>query len=295
MRNNNASTTAKVIAAATIFLHTQRPDDRLTTAPAVALCRLFLSTSMFDRCFAAAAAQSWLAPLWWTLEKLTLSGIISHYARRKKTIEHLVRTRLQSGTFSQVVILGAGFDTLALRLAPEFTDVHFIEIDHPATQAVKLEALHTKRSRPQNVSFQSADLGLATLNAFIDDTNKSRLTIAEGLLMYFDESRVTEIIEAALRTQSNERNVIVLSYMEQRDNLPAGFRPRSRLIDFWLYLKREPILWSASDTGLNETIARAGGEISHLIDCADFANETMPARQRDTKLRGENLVVAHSA
>ena len=37
----------------------------------------------------------------------------------------------------QVVILGAGFDTLAWRLSEKFESIRFIEVDHPATSKEK--------------------------------------------------------------------------------------------------------------------------------------------------------------
>jgi O-methyltransferase involved in polyketide biosynthesis len=291
MRSNHASATAKVIAAATIFLHAHRPQDALTSPHAVALCNTFLSTATFDRYLAAAAASRALAPLWWALERATLPGIIAHYARRKLTIEMHVRAAFATGNYSHLYVLGAGFDTLALRLAPEFPHVQFIEIDHPATQAVKREALATQAPHSQNVSFQAADLSNAPLTPLFGNNEARRLTIAEGLLMYLNAARVTEIVQAALMGNQGASNTMCFSYMEQRDNLPAGFRPRSRLIDLWLKLKREPFLWSADEEGLNTLVARAGGEIIEHIESAQFASGAMASNHHANGLRGENLVV----
>ena len=41
----------------------------------------------------------------------------------------------------QVVVIGAGFDTLSLRLSADMPGYSVIEIDHPATQSVKKEVL----------------------------------------------------------------------------------------------------------------------------------------------------------
>jgi O-methyltransferase involved in polyketide biosynthesis len=291
MRSNQASATAKVIAAATIFLHTHRPQDALTSPRAAALCNTFLATATFDRYLAAAAASRALAPLWWALERATLPGIIAHYARRKLTIETHVRAALAAGNYSHIYVLGAGFDTLALRLAPEFPRVQFIEIDHPATQAVKRDALALQANHCSNLSFQSADLSTVPLTALFGPDDARRLTIAEGLLMYFQATRVTEIVRAALSGNAGASNAMCFSYMEQRDELPAGFRPRSRLIDLWLKLKREPFLWSADEQGLSTLVARAGGEIVEHIESAQFASGAMASNHHANGLRGENLVV----
>jgi Leucine carboxyl methyltransferase len=58
---------------------------------------------------------------------------------RKCYIENQVRRLLPS--VKQVLVLGAGYDTLAHRLAREFPNLIFCEVDHPATSKVKLRAL----------------------------------------------------------------------------------------------------------------------------------------------------------
>src|SRR5210317_2104986 len=42
---------------------------------------------------------------------------------------------------AQVLVLGAGYDTLGWRLAPEFPGVNFFEIDHPATALLKAKGI----------------------------------------------------------------------------------------------------------------------------------------------------------
>jgi O-methyltransferase involved in polyketide biosynthesis len=295
MRRHEASATAKVIAAATIFLHAQRPQYGLTSQRAAELCVAFLATARADRTLASAAARPCMAPLWWALERATLPGIIVHYARRKASIEHWVRSQLRGAAIQRVVVLGAGFDTLALRLAPEFPTIQFIEIDHPATQSVKREALAAIGAVANNIAFQAADLSAATLPPLFDPTDPARLTIAEGLLMYFGVNRVTEILSAALHSGSSASNVMIFSYMEQRDHLPAGFRPRSRLIDTWLQFKREPFLWSASEQALHAVVDKAGGAITAVLESTQFAAGQLPGAARQGALSGENLVAVQAS
>ena len=56
----------------------------------------------------------------------------------------------------QTVILGAGFDTMALWLQDKLRDVTIYEVDHPATQAAKRATL-AKLSTPANVCFVAVD------------------------------------------------------------------------------------------------------------------------------------------
>ena len=293
---NHASATAKVIAAATIFLHAQRQECGLVSQEAAQLCAKFLSTSFGDRLLLLAASTRTLAWLCWATERATLAGIIMHYAKRKRTTEREVRAYLQSAVISNVYVLGAGFDTLSLRIAHEFPNVRFIEIDHPATQAVKMRALAQAQVLPKNLEFRACDLRTAVLEKLFptsqaDTDPGNRLVIAEGLLMYFTATQVEELLRAAIKPGENgaRHNICIFSYMEQIDDLPAGFRPRSWLIERWLALKREPFLWSAGKEALAAVVARAGGEIKALIAARDLDGVASV-----DQIRGENLVVART-
>ena len=55
------------------------------------------------------------------MERATHPGIVRHWMLRKKWIELRVRAAIADGA-DQVVVLGAGFDTLGVRMAVERPD-----------------------------------------------------------------------------------------------------------------------------------------------------------------------------
>ena len=63
------------------------------------------------------------------IERITIPGILLHYALRKKCIAKLARSALANGG-TQVVVIGAGFDPLSSELQREFPTALFWEIDH---------------------------------------------------------------------------------------------------------------------------------------------------------------------
>ncbi|MCI5137389.1 MAG: hypothetical protein D3922_03000, partial [Candidatus Electrothrix sp. AR1] len=67
-------------------------------------------------------------------------GQFEAFAYRKAFCEHQVRDSTSRGAI-QVLVLGAGYDTLCYRLAPEFPSVRFFEIDHPATSSLKQKGI----------------------------------------------------------------------------------------------------------------------------------------------------------
>jgi O-methyltransferase involved in polyketide biosynthesis len=54
---------------------------------------------------------------------------------RKHAIETIARRSASEG-FSQLMVLGAGFDSLAFRLTSDSTFARAVEADHPDTQRV---------------------------------------------------------------------------------------------------------------------------------------------------------------
>jgi O-methyltransferase involved in polyketide biosynthesis len=289
MRNDSASATAKVIAAATIYLHTHYPQWKLTHARAATLCAQWLSGSTTDRLLAASAKSKFARPFWAALERATLPGIITHYARRKSTIEYIAREWLYAhANGGNVFVVGAGFDTLAWRLAPSFPNVSFTEIDHPATQRVKLVQ---GVARPENLRLSACDLSRRDNYATLfGETNTPRLVIAEGLLMYFSELHVERFLFDALHAAYPSRADVVFTYMHQHDQLPPGFRPRSVLIDWWLKRKSETFQWSADEGMLDAMFARIQAMPVAHIPAHALDPGALPAELATCGVTGENVM-----
>ena len=128
MREDRPSSTATLIAAASVFLDGDPQVRGLVPAGAAALCRRFISSfPMPTRAVIGALchpALRWLARL---AERSTVPGLMLHFMLRKRMIEAAVTEAVFRGA-SQVVVIGAGFDTLALRLHRSHSAVTFIEI-----------------------------------------------------------------------------------------------------------------------------------------------------------------------
>ncbi len=69
-----------------------------------------------------------------------LPGQFEAFAHRKAFCERQVRDGIGAGA-TQILVLGAGYDTMGWRLAPEFFGVNFFEIDHPATACLKARGI----------------------------------------------------------------------------------------------------------------------------------------------------------
>ena len=75
--------------------------------------------------------------------------IVARVVWRKRWIERQMRAALDLGA-RQAVILGGGFDTIALRLARAYPAIPTFEIDQPNTQSVKRPIVESAFGLPAN-------------------------------------------------------------------------------------------------------------------------------------------------
>jgi methyltransferase (TIGR00027 family) len=122
------------------------------------------------------------------------------FGHRKIFVETQVEVALRAGV-RQVVVLGAGFDTLCLRLAPRYPDVEFVEVDHPATGAAKAKGI-AAIGGPPNMLQILVDLGERSLeetlfaeHRFAPETPS--VFVAEGLLQYLSDDEVEGLLRTA--------------------------------------------------------------------------------------------------
>ena len=290
MNSEQASTTAKVIAASTILLGSD-PRTAAQVAPgAVALCQQLLSGHRVDRWLAGSAAHPVTRALWRGVERLTLPGIVAHYWHRKRWIERHCRAAIAQG-FERVVILGAGFDTLGIRLAAGLPGIKVIEIDHPATQHAKRRALAGAlagdRAAAERMRFIALDLAAAPLPATLFDDARATLLICEGVLMYLPPADVARLFDV-LRQGSGERMRMLFSFMTAWPDGGTGFRPHSYLIERWLAWRREPFTWALAPEQMQAFLAGHGFRLVELALTWQFT-ESVPAC--GAMLEGENLVL----
>jgi methyltransferase (TIGR00027 family) len=189
------------------------------------------------------------------IERVTIPGILLHYALRKKCFKELVRSALSNG-ISQVVILGAGFDPLSSELEREFPTARFWEIDHPATQRHKVRACC--EIGIEGVHFIAVDLSAAGLDgeALIGsgfDPAKGTFWIAEGLLMYFPADVVSSLMRT-LSSLSAPGSQLAFTFMEKQRDGRIRFDSQTKLVTWWLRTRGEPFLWGTTQNELAEFI-----------------------------------------
>lgn len=255
MRAAAPSATAYLIAASTLYLSADPLAGHLVPAR---------SAELSERLLIGEGAAPWVLRalrrglprlLISTFERATIPGIQLHYALRKLYLEGEARAALADG-FRQVVVIGAGYDTLALRLCGEFPTVHFIEADHPATQGRKVRALDGGANAPvpPNLRFLPVDLTRRRLARALLDFEFYRayartLFIAEGVLMYLAPGDVSALFENVIQCGAAAGR-FAFTFMEPQPDGRINFRAPSRAVDAWLRLRREPFRWGIDHRAL---------------------------------------------
>lgn len=210
------------------------------------------------------------------VERLVAPGILLHYALRKRFLEEEVTRALADG-FRQVVILGAGLDTLGLRLHERHGGVRFVEIDRAATQQYKRRLLgqsaegeETAVSRA-NLHLLAADLGERPLPEILRDCPAfdralETLFLAEGVLMYLAEADVRRLF-AGVRDSlaAPARCRVAFTFLEVQPNGEADFAHSGRLLRFWLRRRGEPFLWGIGQADLPDWLAPFGLRVTGTI------------------------------
>ncbi|MBC8010352.1 MAG: SAM-dependent methyltransferase [Burkholderiales bacterium] len=262
---------------------------------AITLTRRFLDQAAPSHRLDFALRHAWSRRLLLAVERFALPGIIRHYLVRKQCIESHVRDFLHTHRDGQLVVLGAGLDTLAWRLQAQGTASSF-ELDHPATQTLKRQAniQPAPHLLPVDFTGDCPAAALATLAGY--SSAKPTVFVAEGLLMYLPTERVAELLSALARaTVADSR--LVFTFMERRPNQSLGFRGGHRLVTAWLRWKREPFLWGEDRAMLATFLARHGWTLEKLGSPQELRERFLIAPEHigQPLAEGECIAIANRA
>ena len=299
MKEGQASSTAGVVASGVLFIHHEPGLGHLVPREAAeAILRLLGARSPLRAAILARGLpRPWFRLIIRTIERLSVPGLTLHHAVRKRFIEDETRRALAEGA-RQVVVLGAGLDTLALRLHREFPRTMFVELDHPATQAAKRRVFDRLEPPPgdnlivlsADFTRQSADEILAACPGY--DPDARTILIMEGVLMYLSSQNVDGAF-AAVRRCGGAGSRFIFTFMELGPDGRPGFRRCRKLGDAWLAWKGEPFLWGLRPEAVPVFLAGRGFHLRDLPSPGDLRRRYLSGIGRRADLaEGERIAVA---
>lgn len=196
------------------------------------------------------------------------TGGLGHAALRMAAVDRSLADAVAEGAVGQVVVLGAGWDTRAWRLAA-LAGRRVLEVDHPATQARKRRVVADVAPLAAAVQFVAADLAVDDLDAVLDDAGHDAalptVWLWEAVVPYLPESAV----EATLRvvsTRSAPSSRLLLTTVGPAlvDPAPPRWMPLTSLARAGMQALGEPVLLAEDDAAVAVRLARHGFTTQHL-------------------------------
>jgi methyltransferase (TIGR00027 family) len=301
MKSNTPSSTALVIGRSIVFTSVDPVLGNLVPSEFRFYTREFLRAALGSfvvSLYEFLGKLSFARFLVRYLERLTVPGMSVHYILRKRQIDEWLNQVAQSGIkLDQVVVIGAGLDTLGIRFASRWQDIRVFEIDHPATQAVKVDAISLQYvKQPKNYILVPSDLSKSSLESTLASSpdfsfDKNTIFLAEGLFMYLPLDVVGNTIDI-LEELPKGKSSFIFSYMELDQQGKPGFANQGFLVNHWLALKEEIFAWGSSPKALEDFVVARGFEIERHVTGIDLKSTFLsdPKFSNVVSALGENVV-----
>ena len=187
-------------------------------------------------------------------------GQFEAFGHRKAFCEQQVRDGINAGA-PHILVLGAGYDTMAWRLAPNFPDVNFFEIDHPTTARLKAKGIKGM-GQYENLHLISEDLSKRKLVDALKshkswDREAQAVIMAEGLLIYLLSSAVHDLFRQCASI-SGTGTRIAFTYIGKRVDGRPDAGHWTGLLLWILKVTGEPWLWSIQPDRLSHLLKENG-------------------------------------
>lgn len=265
MKKHTASRTARYMA---LFraLETKRAHDKLVSDP--------YAINFLDKNLKLATQLSGMPIIRSIIHRIIqrrIPGAYSSGIARTRYIDELLQQAVNQGV-EQVIILGAGFDTRALRL--DFLhDVPVIEIDHPNTSAVKKEKLG---SQPANVKYIQLDFNEQGLNDLQLNTSLRTAFIWEGVTNYLQEAAIAATFRFIQQFPAG--SFVIFTYVDEKvlQEPGAWFGAEKLLRDVADLEERWTFGWKP--VALRKYLQTFDMELLEDKDAIEYRRQYMPTR-----------------
>lgn len=185
---------------------------------------------------------------------------------------------------TQVVILGAGYDSRAFRFADQLRGVRVFELDHPGTQARKLRMLKDANTEiPENVTFVGIDFARQSFRNVLPRhgfrADAKTLFLWEGVSYYLRVEAVKDVLGFVAACPPGSS--IVFDYALQSfvdgDTSTYGGAAVAR----WLKKIGEPFLFGLQPAAAERFLAKCGLRVGSHVGPADLERLYLAKQRHD--------------
>jgi methyltransferase (TIGR00027 family) len=213
-------------------------------------------------------------------------------ALRVAYLDRLVALAVDRLSSRQVVVLGAGYDTRAARLP--HAGVRFFEVDHPATQAAKRQALARLAGYPVDAAtyvacnFERED-PIERLAASGFRTGEPALVIWEGVVPYLTEAAV-RATATRLAAGLDPRSLVAFDFVGKK--LASGLSLAAADLQTRSYVGElgEPIRYGSDD--VLPLLSECGFRWVRSLDFNELALELLGDYKRERQFRFQHIGLA---
>lgn len=209
---------------------------------------------------------------------------------RTRFIDELMERAVRNGA-TQLVILGAGFDTRAHRFAELLKNVAIIEADYGTTQQYKRRRVEAVLGgTPSNLTYAPVDLARESLADALHragfQPRRKTYYICEGLSMYVPEEGMKETLRVIAR-ESAPGSALLLEYLNRSGTeimmkYPMGMLKNA--IDWG-----EPFVFGVPDGCDREYFLEAGLEVGETLKIGSPESVKRYAMRQDGSYYGAHL------
>lgn len=215
---NKPSTTADLVAAVRALHVRQYSPPVFDDSVAIHLCSSFWRTVVRNRLLTRIVVDGILGKL---------NPIMPEVYVRGRWAEDNVESAVEQG-IDQVVILGAGYDSLALRRRDLMARIQLWEIDQAATQREKFRRMDKHGlERHANAHYVEANLETDSLENVLEaagvDRDRPALFIWLGVTFYLTEEAIKQTL-TSISGHMAAGTVLLFDYLADVENTPEDWR-----------------------------------------------------------------------
>ena len=242
--------------------------ERLLNRRLVSVCSAVLQTGLYG----------WLMP-----------GLVEAIAVRERAIDDVLLARVQEGV-RQVVILGAGLDTRAYRLA-ELGPTTVFEVDHPASQADKRRRLRAAQiDSPTNLRFVAVDFETDDLTEQLDrhgyDVGARTVFVWQGVTPYLRPGAVDRTLVTITR-HAAPGSVVVFDYCD-----PAAIQRYRRRLRATTSPSGEPFVFGIRPEDIVDFLSLRGFDDIVNLTPADLEARYLTGPNRSRRIMPLGCIVS---
>ena len=214
--------------------------------------------------------KKWLRPFFQWSEELLLPGDLMHILMRKYYISKMVDELKEE--YTQLVVLGAGFDHLATKCASE--GIQCLEIETPYMAQLKRELLANQDAVHNKLSIQEGYFLKQRLIDILESSDinphQKTIVVAEGFFDYLPEAEAKNILCDISDFSKNDVTLISTAFVLEELNLFHRF-----VFKAGVRIVGETLLLDHSLKDFRELLNSTGFEVIQTLSGNHIKKETL--------------------